>query len=286
MKGARIAVVADVHYGPDQGTKLGSRGLELLKAVLEEMEARRPDLLVDLGDRINEVDETADARHLRQVAATFAAHDVPRVHLLGNHDVDHLDRERNEEALGGTLAHQARVLGDWRLLFWNPDCRYVPRQGNLRLREEDLAWLDAALHDDERPTVLFSHAPAHRSPMDGNLYFERHPESRAWHVNVEEATRLLERHRQVLLCVNGHTHWNALGFRDGIAFTTLPSLTESFTTPPQPSAAWALLELGDPITWTVYGRDAMSWSLPLRYPRRSWLVREPGTRRLIRRAEV
>lgn len=283
MSGPRIAVVADVHWGEDQGTKIGSAASALLPPIVEAIEARRPDLVVDLGDRVNSADATSDRCNLRHVADVFASLTAPRVHLVGNHDLDHLSLADNEAILGHTLRHHGRDLHGWRLVFWNPDCRYTPGRGDLRLTEEDLSWLETELTAHQAPTVVFSHAPVHAAPMDGNLYFERKPASRAWHANVEEATRMLERHAQVILCVNGHTHWNALSFRDGIAFATLPSLTESFTTTPHPAAAWAWLELGDSLSWTVHGHDAWDWRLPLRHPRRSWLKKDPTTGRFVPR---
>lgn len=282
----RIAVVGDVHCGPDQGTKLGSRAPELLDAVLAEIERQQPDLVVELGDRINEVDPATDLLNVRRVAESFDTLSVPRVHLVGNHDVHHLSVEQNEAILGSPLRHHSREAGGWHLVFWNPDCRYTPREGNLRLGEDDLAWLDADLTAHQRPTVLFSHAPAHRSPMEGNLYFERRPEGRAWHLNVQDATDLLERHRHVILCVSGHTHWNALNFVGGIGFLTLPSLTESFTTPPHATGGWGLLTLSDPLAWSVRGRDPWSCTLPATCPRSSWLMRHPETRELMLRGGV
>ena len=43
----------------------------------------------------------------------------------------------------------------------------------------------------------------------------------------------------------GHVHWNTVTLVDGIPHVTLQSLTETFTTHPEPAAAWGLLELGD-----------------------------------------
>lgn len=273
MTPLRIALVADVHCGEDQGTKLGSHAPDLLPAALAEITRHRPDLVVDLGDRINQADAATDARNLRRVADLFEVLTAPRVHLVGNHDVDNLSVAEHERALGHGLRHHSRNEGGWHLTFWNPDCRYAKRLGNMRLSEDDLAWLEADLNAHDAPTVLFSHAPAHRAPMEGNPYFEHRPASRAWHANVQEVTQLLARHRQVVLCVNGHTHWNALSFLDGIAFATLPSLTESFTSPPEPSGAWGLLTLADTIAWSVRGRDPLGWTLPLRHPRRRWAKR-------------
>ena len=50
-------------------------------------------------------------------------------------------------------------------------------------------------------------------------------------------------------------HWNTLTQVDGIPHFTLQSLTESFTTSPDPAAAWTSLELGDEVALQVHGRD-------------------------------
>lgn len=266
----RLALIADVHAGPDQGSKQGSAAFALLERVLRDVAAAEPDLVIDLGDRITEVDPDTDARHAACVARAFAALPTPRAHLLGNHDVHHLTPERNEAILEHPQRHHARTRDGFHLVFFYPDCRYVPHLGNLRLGDGDVAWLDAALAASDLPTLVFSHVPLRREPMEGNPYFARRPAGRAWHADVDRATAVLERHPQVVACVSGHTHWNAFALHDGIAFLTLPSLTETFATAPHPSGAWALLEVGSTLHWRVEGRDPWTASLPVRNPRGRW----------------
>ena len=47
----RIALIADIHHGMDQGTKLGSAALDLLRPFVDWVNATGPDLVVELGDR-------------------------------------------------------------------------------------------------------------------------------------------------------------------------------------------------------------------------------------------
>lgn len=266
----RIALVADVHLGPDLGSKIGSRADALLHAALEAIGAAGADLVVDLGDRVNEVDADTDARNLDRVQDIFARSDAPRVHLLGNHDVQHLGREHNAHALGADMGHESRELGPWHLVFFRPDCRYVPRRGELRMREADLAWLEQDLAATTRPTLVFSHVPLMRVPLEGNPYFAGRPHTRAWHANVDHATDCLIRHPQVVASLHGHTHGLDVTFLDGIAFLTVPSLSESFLAPPEPSGAWAMLELGHELAWTVHGAAPFTCRMPARAPRRAW----------------
>lgn len=52
MSVIRIAAITDLHHGPDQGQKKGSNAFKLLNAFSEWCDVERPDLMVDLGDRI------------------------------------------------------------------------------------------------------------------------------------------------------------------------------------------------------------------------------------------
>src|SRR4030095_455270 len=82
----KIALIADIHHGVDQGTKLGSAALALMQPFVDWANAIRPELVVELGDRINDLDKGADLRWTQDVAHVFTAVQRPCVHILGNHD--------------------------------------------------------------------------------------------------------------------------------------------------------------------------------------------------------
>ncbi len=56
----KIGLVADIHYGPDADTQLGTQAPRMLESFREAMEAFRPDMIVDLGDRVNRVTREED----------------------------------------------------------------------------------------------------------------------------------------------------------------------------------------------------------------------------------
>jgi hypothetical protein len=72
--------------------------------------------------------------------------------------------------------------------------------------------------------------------------------------------------------IAGHVHWNTLTFVDGIPHLTLQSLTETFTSSPEPAASWALLELSDTIAWQVFGLDPLELRLPAAPTSRRWVT--------------
>ena len=69
----RIALIADIHHGVDQGTKLGSAALALLQPFVDWVNAIGPSLVVELGDRINDLDKDADRMWTRDIASAFSA---------------------------------------------------------------------------------------------------------------------------------------------------------------------------------------------------------------------
>jgi hypothetical protein len=66
-------------------------------------------------------------------------------------------------------------------------------------------------------------------------------------------------------------HWNAGSTIDGIHCRALPSLTDTFWSDAEPSAAWAILELRDGhASLEVFGREPMTWSAPLKAAGTHW----------------
>ena len=115
----KIALIADIHHGIDIGTKLGSSALTLLQPFVDWVNAVRPHLVVELGDRINDFDKDTDYRWTQDVAHAFSAICDPCVHILGNHDVFAMSVSETEEAMQTTLACHSRDLNGYHLVFWN-----------------------------------------------------------------------------------------------------------------------------------------------------------------------
>ncbi|MEX2541707.1 MAG: metallophosphoesterase [Trueperaceae bacterium] len=267
----RLAIVADIHHGPDAPPKLGSRALGLLNEVIDEINERAPDLVVDLGDRINDVGKEDDERLLAEVADAFSRLRVPVRHLLGNHDVARLSIDTTESLLGATLDHQSLELNDWHLVFWQVNSAFRGGDG-LQIDESDFLWLQEELAVTDRPTVVFTHAPLDNGPMVGNYYFEPMPPQFSGYANAERARRLMER-STTSVAVAGHVHWNSARTIHGIHYLTVQSLSECFTTYPEPARAWAELTLGERVSLDVHGTDEMRVQLTPRRGSSQWLTR-------------
>ena len=140
----KTCVIADIHHGAPSCTKNGPAAAALMERFAAFVEARSPDLVVDLGDRISDVDRDTDLRLAREAAAMFAPLSAPLKHICGNHDLDHLTVAENEEILGQSLSNETVPLDGWTAVIWRPDAR-IHRPGGFVLPEADFLWLAGVL---------------------------------------------------------------------------------------------------------------------------------------------
>lgn len=264
-----MALVTDIHNGPDHGTKIGTAAMDLLKKFCTFSMDFSADMVVDLGDRVSDIDPQTDLQHLQEVADIFNTLDIPRGHIMGNHDHENLTPRENAQALGVDMTSRVMVINGFHLVFWQANTKDFWPDG-LNLLSCDLEWLDTTLSAANGPCIVFTHLPLDEGSMTGNYYFDANP-GYASYPEVANARQIMEKSCRVILCVAGHVHWNSVNQIKGIPYLALHSLSDCCTTAPDPSGAWATLEIGDTIEWRVHGRDPISLTLPVpRHPLK-WL---------------
>jgi Icc protein len=265
----RVALIADIHYGVSTGTKLSSRALELITPFVELVDRVRPDLVVDLGDRITDLDKESDLKFTRKVVDVFHTMHDPRVHLLGNHDISKITREDLEDIMQTSFESHSLDQSGYHLVFWNSAVNRYGSDGFI-LPNEDVAWLEADLSSTELPAILFTHIPLDNGSMIGNFYFETVLKHFGHYKNGVDARDVIERSGKVIACLAGHTHWNSLNTIDGTHYITMHSLTESFTTHPFPAGAYGILEIDEHLTFEVFGKDPVFYRLPIKSKGYHW----------------
>lgn len=270
----RIAVVADIHHGRDTATKRGTAALGLLSRFVDGVNAGNFDAVIDLGDRISDVDGERDAVLQSEVARGFRRlGNKPRHHVLGNHDIGHLSEADNAAALDSPVQTRAVVIGNCRVAFWQPDVS-ATLERPLSLNDGDLAALEALLGADDRPTLLVTHVPLSGHAQTGNYYFERNP-GYASYAETADIRRVIATAPCPVVALAGHVHWNTLTAVDGTPHLTLQSLTETFTTG-EPAGSTAVIEIdGDEFRFTVGGLDRLAVTLPWPKAKPQW---RPPTR--------
>jgi predicted phosphodiesterase len=269
----KIALVTDIHHGPDIGSKKGTFAKRLFGKFQRWLASSGADVMVDLGDRINDEGVEHDRTRLSEVAQWFKQIRLPRHHIVGNHDIQCLSLAENEALLGAPLCSRSVIVNGWRLLFWAVDSRLSKASG-FNAKPSELAWLRSELKKQKIPTVIFTHAPLGNGSYTGNFYFEKAvPQLAGYSPKQSEKIReIIERSEAVVMCINGHTHWNAYQCIDGIHYLTLPALTELFPTHPKPTAAWSMLELKrGGARLEVFGNLPIAYELTFKQLNKHWV---------------
>lgn len=268
METLKLAITTDIHHGPTRFTKQGAMALPLLTAAGKEIDAGGMDLLVDLGDRISNVDRDTDLQLMRDIAAVFDGIATPRAHILGNHDLHYMTQAENESILSRAFDSYSQDIKGRHLVFWQNDLSgNFPE--NTVPTDDELDWLRADLAATTLPTIIFSHIPLDDAAMHGNFYFQNN-NAEATLRRTQMAREIIEASGKVILCVAGHVHWNHSSTIDGIRYLTVQSLSESFTTEGEASGAWAEILVDDQVRWRVHGNDPVYYQAPLRSLNAHW----------------
>jgi Icc protein len=266
----RFALISDEHFGPTayfQGKlrKLTARAGELCEAFVARMnEHVRPDLIVNLGDVIEDESHAADLEQYARFVSIMSKSNSPVLHVAGNHDQVNLsdDDLRKLWDHSGELHYSRDVAGVHFSVLRTIEVTDVA----IHLPEEQIAWLRADLAQSPLPSVVLMHHPASEMRLDGNRWFEKRPhvcrvaERRALQQVVSEAPR-------VLAVFNGHVHWNHFDLIAGVPYITLQSLVENLDddAPGRPAAAHAVVDLDERrLVVRVAGAEPVRYQVELR----------------------
>jgi Icc protein len=245
-----VGIVTDLHFGPEARfagklRKLTAHAGELAAAFVERMNREvKPDLVVNLGDDIEDEGPEADRARYAECQRILRGARAELVNVAGNHDTIHLGAADLLSAWGRDPA------GDLYSSFDRGGFHFVVlhtlerKDHDVSVGEAQLAWLAADLQAHPGPTVVLMHHSAADQDLRGNRWFEGLP-----HLCLVRERRkirgLLEGHGDVRAVFNGHLHWNHLDVIGGLPYVTLQSLIENLDddAPGRAAAAHAVVRL-------------------------------------------
>jgi 3',5'-cyclic AMP phosphodiesterase CpdA len=246
----RFALVSDVHFGPNayhdgKLRKLTHRAPELLARVIDTLNhEQRPELVINLGDAIEDRNRDADLEQYGAFASVLYGANATVLNVAGNHDQVNLsdDDLRRFWRREGALHYRHDFGGAHFFVLRTVEQKDVA----IHLPEEQFGWLESELANASGPVIVLMHHPASDMLLEGNRWFEKAP-----HIcRVAERKRLrqmFERSRKVVAVFNGHVHWNHLDVIAGIPYVTLQSMIENIDddAPGRPASAYAVCELDE-----------------------------------------
>jgi 3',5'-cyclic AMP phosphodiesterase CpdA len=251
MTSLTLGIITDLHLGPPASfggklRKLTHRAAELTRAFAHRMRDEvRPDLVVNLGDVLEDESPAADRARYAECMAILAEANAPRLDVAGNHDVIHLTPTELRRFWGideGAVLYRSLDVGGVHLVtLYTHETKDV----DVTIDEAQLSWLERDLATTALPTVVLMHHSASDQLLLENRWFAKAP-----HVAlVKQRKRLraiFEASGRVVLVVNGHVHWNHLDVIGSIPYVTLQSLIENLDddAPGRAAAAHAVVRIG------------------------------------------
>ena len=258
-----FALITDLHFGPEARyagklRKLSHHAGDLARAFVDRMnEVVRPDLVVNLGDDIEDEGPEADRARYAECNGILRGARAELVNVAGNHDTVHLSSADllavwgsggGAERAGPSQKRDAQPV-----LYSSFDRGGVHftvlhtrerKDLDVRVGPEQLAWLAEDLAGTRLPTIVLMHHSAADQDLTGNRWFEGKP-----HICLVRERRALRRlfaeQGRVVAVFNGHLHWNHLDVIEGVPFVTVQSLIENLDddAPGRAAAAHAVVRV-------------------------------------------
>jgi 3',5'-cyclic-AMP phosphodiesterase len=217
----------------------------------------KPDLVVNLGDDIEDESHDADLARYAECQAILRGVKARLVNVAGNHDTIHIGRSelnRMWQRAEDSHLYDSFDLGGWHFIVLHTAER---KDKDVRVAAPQIAWLREDLRATSLPTIVLMHHSASEQDLDDSRWFF----GRAHVALVQERAelrRIFEESGKVRAVFNGHLHRNHLDVIAGIPYVTIQSLIENLDddAPGRASAAHAVVRLSrERIVVRVRGND-------------------------------
>ena len=256
-----LGFVTDLHVGPaayhgGKLRKLTHHAADLTRGVVRAMnDELRPDLLVNLGDDIEDEGRDADLARYSECQDILRTARAELVNVAGNHDTIHLTRDdlsriwRREGPLFYALdrgGHHLVVLHT-----------HERKDLDVRIPHAQMEWLAADLAKTRLPVIVLMHHSASEQDLEDAFWFKGLPHL-ALVAERAELRKILQESGKVRAVFNGHVHRNHLDVIAGIPYVTIQSLIENLDedAPGRPAAAHAIATVTESrIVVRVRGND-------------------------------
>lgn len=229
QKPIRFGWISDLHYGniPSRGSRYYRESAGKLEEFVKVMNDLKPDFVIETGD-LKDLgkSEKESLIFVKDIEAIYSKCEVPRYHVLGNHDMDSISKEQflshvsNADKIAE--AHYSFIARGTKFIVldanFNEDmtdyCRGDFDWGKAYIPPKQVNWLNDELKNTDLPVVVFCHQCLN---MPGNPHGVG---------NAEEIRSILEQSGRVKAVFQGHYHKGAYSVKNGIPYFTLNAAIE------------------------------------------------------------
>lgn len=242
-KKCKIVLFTDIHYldkRPEKinfalNRKLTQYAIPILEKLTDKINNNlKPDISINLGDLIEDTyNHDRDIANLNYIWQQLQAIKKPFYSTVGNHDLRIMNtREEVENLMGYDHSTFSVDINGYHFILLGMELRHdlgLERGGIFKaqyISKEDIRWLRNDLEKNELPCLIFTHFGLAEDKMQGNFWFEKHPEY-ALLKNRNDIKEIIKQDKNVLAVFSGHQHWTKKLQEDGLTYYVLGSLTEN-----------------------------------------------------------
>ncbi len=215
MEKIKIVCISDIHYSPNQDwsnciwkytpneeiPELVDRFVDIVNNEL------KPDLIVELGDRIIDVDADTDVANTRWVYENIDSRvHCPVFHVDGNHDFVNVGKSELANVLHNPQLPYVRLFKGYKCIFFDSLDPMLEGVGGA-VSSRQLAWLEEEMNNDDLPKMVFSHHPLNHHEIQRNFLIPKETVPLMKVSNCEEVRNILENGKDFLFHAAGHQHW-------------------------------------------------------------------------------
>lgn len=215
-KSLKFAVITDLHHG------LAPDAMMRVTAFVEAVKKRK-DLacVLQLGDFCY-----SDAGS-QELLDKFNEIKIPKIHVLGNHDMDKCSKTQAMKRIGMEKPYQIHDYGDYRfvvldlnhflksnqLVSYDNGNYFTDNASHNWIDDGQMAWLENVLNASPKPVILLSHQPLGFAEPGHELPAEQKPI-----VELVSEKALKNPEGAVALSLFGHLHVDRLERVEGIPY--------------------------------------------------------------------
>lgn len=196
-----VALLTDIHMRDNYVGEISQELEHVLDHLNRHYNLKHAFVLGDLIEDCGSV--TADRENVRRVRAIIEDWSVPTTYLIGNHDVEYLNRTQLSDLLGQESFFGVKRIDETPIVYL--DSTYQEVGGATgRLGHEQLSWLS-----DTLPTlsdaIILVHHPFGNFDLTENEWFSEYPE-RAYLWDRKDALKVFDETGSVRATISGHIH--------------------------------------------------------------------------------
>jgi len=239
----KIAIINDVHIGMSltHGNKVrasSEKVMDMFEPFLCNIVVRhKPDLLVNLGDLIRSESKNVDLHRYNHLMELYKSLQLPTVHLLGNHEIKHLnqsDIELTWKQYGfNQKSYGFKSLEDIDIV-WLGITEEEGHPMTFLLPSDQLNWLKHTLDESTKPLLIFTHCAIDDQDVCGNFFYEAldgREKNALFLKNQREVRKIIHSKQNTLAVFQAHLHYFHAQVLNEIPYITCPAMSENICGP-------------------------------------------------------